>query len=323
MQEVEGDPAYLRAVLAGLKSREPRERRLSARRFGMLHLSDPFGTLKPLLDDPDSNLRLAAVDALEDITDQRAASMLLKMAATDSSQEVREASLQELSKYLSEEILEFLLSEANRPHRSRRPRQLIAEQLKNYNTEASVDALLRLTQDTDAYVQERAIESLFQLNRPRLREFWVLTERNWKGTYWGKLARDALRNLQGSKVAKEHPRSQIRPHPSKVMLVPKDIQERRFTSKARQAARVARQQTALIRMDEALYLMVNQLATALHSIIYKDVLEKVRDKLAAMVPYRDQAHEHQALRHISSKAGARPHTARAPAATRRARAARR
>lgn len=325
MQEVDDSPspAEVHSVLAGLKSREPRERRLSARRFGALRLNDPFGILRPLLDDPDPNIRLAAVDALEDITDQRAPRILLKMASADSSQDVREASLQELGKYRSEEILDFLLSEARRIHRSRRPRQLIAEQLKNYDTEASVDALLMLAQDRDVYVQERAIDSLFHLNRPRLREFWALISRDWKGTYWGKLARDALRDLHGSKAAKRNARSQARPQSSRARLLPKKMQARRSAGQARQTAGVVRQQAAAVRVDEALRRLVSEFVVKLRHIIYSEVLEEVHHRLAAMAPYRGQAREAQAPRQISSNAGAWPRMDQVPAVVPRARVSQR
>ncbi|MGK3997433.1 HEAT repeat domain-containing protein [Sorangium sp. So ce1024] len=291
MQEVADASAALETVLAGLKSPEPRERRLSARRFGALPLSDPFGTLSPLLDDSDPDVRLAALDALEDVLDERASVILLHMAANDSSQDVREASLQELKKYRSEQIFRFLLSEVSRPQRSRRPRQIIAEQLKNYDSEESVDALLKLTQDADVYVQERAIESLFHLNRPRLRDFWRSTMLNWKGTHWGELARNALRNLQSAKKATDRPRRRVATEPT---IAEHKVKHQRINSRPRphsqhltnEARRPADNRTppdTRNQLDKKLHYITQRFALDLWPLLYRDALYDARQKLSKSI----------------------------------------
>ncbi|AUX27175.1 uncharacterized protein SOCEGT47_077560 [Sorangium cellulosum] len=298
MQEVTGCVG-LQTVLSGLRSRDPRERRLSARSFSALHVSDPLGALRPLLDDSDPNVRLAAVDALEDTFDERAVSMLLYMAANDESQDVRDAALHELAKYRSDRILKFLLSEVGRPQRSRRPRQLIAEQLRNYDAEASVDALLELARDADAYVQERAIESLFQLNRPRLRGFWALVEREWEGTYWGDLARRAIRCLRSSteaggradRCAKDGPswavQESVRAQRERVETHSLPQSWRRsctdgFVRRARRASGVEPVPCAPVDLSETLRRMTGRFVVGVWPLLYNAALERARDKLAQM-----------------------------------------
>jgi len=66
-----------------------------------------------------------------------------------------------------------LLDEVYRQKKSRRPRQVVAQQLQYYNDERAVDALvILLLQDEDVYVRIFAADSLVELNRSRLRKVW-------------------------------------------------------------------------------------------------------------------------------------------------------
>lgn len=60
-----------------------------------------------------------------------------------------------------------------REKRSRRPRLEVALQLKYYSTESVVDALIALLQDEDDYIKIPTVDSLIELNRPKLRQFWI------------------------------------------------------------------------------------------------------------------------------------------------------
>ncbi|WP_437798150.1 HEAT repeat domain-containing protein [Sorangium sp. So ce693] len=290
MQEVAGNSAELQAVLAGLKSQDPRARRLSARRFGTLRVSDPFGVLSPLLECPDPGTRLAAVDALEDVIDERAIPILLEMAATDTSQDVREAALQELNKYRSEDIFRLLVSEAFRPHPSRRPRQIIAEQLKNYNSETSINTLLKLTQDPDVYVQERAIESLFKLNRPRLLEFWASVEHSWEGTYWGELARTALHRLPSSSTDEIRTRrnraikrTTTKHAPTRQRIgPPPSPPAEHLANKVQQPTHGRPPRDRAAHLNETLRRVSRQFALDLWPLLYRCILEEARNKLVTM-----------------------------------------
>lgn len=145
----------------------------------------------------DPSVRLALVDAIEEARDERFVPVLLDMAARDPSRRVKVEALDALGEYRSPEILLTLLNEAARPSHSRRVRQIVTEQLKSYDSEEAVDALLDLLEDDDAYVQQRAIESLYALNRHRLKPIWKLIARDWEGTSWEGIARQALEALEG------------------------------------------------------------------------------------------------------------------------------
>jgi hypothetical protein len=250
----------------------------------MLRLADSFSILRPLLEDANSNVRLAAVDALDEVNDPRAVPILLHAAAADSSHDVREASLHELRKYRSDEILRLLLSEANRHHSSRRPRQIIAEQLKEYNAEEAVDALLELARDEDVYVQERAIESLFRLNRARLGNFWTSIERRWKGTYWGNLASDALLVLGNSNPMDRFRRGKAPDASSRLESAPVRAESRpsRTRRRAADAPRSGGTQSTISNLDAILYSMVRQLSVDIRCILYKDVFEKASAAIVSM-----------------------------------------
>ena len=77
--------------------------------------------------------------------------------------------------------------------KSRRPRQIVAQQLRHYDTEASVDALVRLlSEDDDNYVRIFAVDSLFKLNRPRLLNYWRELQKD---------DHDYIRKIAGKAVA--------------------------------------------------------------------------------------------------------------------------
>jgi HEAT repeat protein len=106
------------------------------------------------------------------VDDSRAVLYLIEVVGRDSSEKVRVEAIASLAEYRSPEILDCLIAEVHREKRSRRPRQEVAKQLRNYDTDEAVEALTDLLQDDDAFVRDHAAESLLQLNRPRLREIW-------------------------------------------------------------------------------------------------------------------------------------------------------
>jgi HEAT repeat protein len=91
-----------------------------------------------------------------------------------------------------------LINEVHRVKQSRRPRQIVAQQLQHYDDERSVDALiLLLLEDEDVYVRIFAADSLLALNRSRLLYVWQQALDD-ESTYVIAIANKAIENLQNS-----------------------------------------------------------------------------------------------------------------------------
>lgn len=92
-----------------------------------------------------------------------------------------------------------MIDEVYRDKKSRRPRQIAAQQLQNYNNDKAVDALIiLLLQDEDVYVRIFAADSLLVLNRPRLYEVW-LQALEYESTYVIKIANKVIADMQKKK----------------------------------------------------------------------------------------------------------------------------
>ncbi|WP_347566144.1 HEAT repeat domain-containing protein [Scytonema sp. UIC 10036] len=95
-------------------------------------------------------------------------------------------------------MLDCLINEVYREKKSRRPRQVVAQQLQKYNEEKSVDALTALLlQDEDVYVRIFAADSLLILNRPRLSGVWKQALDD-ESTYVIEIANQALSQIKDS-----------------------------------------------------------------------------------------------------------------------------
>ncbi len=119
---------------------------------------------------------------------------LINLVREDSQEQVRADALAALAEYRDSEIMNCLIDEVYREKRSRRPRQEVARQLKYYNTEEAINALIVLLEDDDVYVRIPAVDSLLELNRQTLREVWVkvLEDENY---YVADIAKKALADL--------------------------------------------------------------------------------------------------------------------------------
>ncbi len=184
----------LSAIVQELKNSDPEIRENALDKIGTLKPSNALDIILPFLSDADHEVRGTAACNLGEIRDRRAVPYLINVARVDSTEEVRADALLALAEYQSSEILDCLVDEVYREKRSRRPRQEVARQLKNYDTESSVDALIVLLQDEDVYVRIPAVDSLKELNRPRLREVWEKAMDD-ESYYVTEIAREALANL--------------------------------------------------------------------------------------------------------------------------------
>ena len=183
----------MQAILKDLRDSDPDIRESALERIGVVRPDNAIELIVPLLGDPDAEVRSTAACNLGLIDDSRAILYLIGVVRRDSSEKVRAEAIASLAEYRSPEILDCLIAEVHREKRSRRPRQEVAKQLRNYNADEAVDALIELLQDDDAFVRDHAAESLLQLNRPRLRGIWERALKD-RSSYVQMVAMKALSN---------------------------------------------------------------------------------------------------------------------------------
>lgn len=173
-------PEEIKNILQKLQSPDSATRELALDDIGELKPSNAVDLITPYLNDPDPEVRGTAACNLGLIQDNAAVPYLIGAVNTDSSEHVRAEALVSLAEYRGSDVLDCLIAEVHRPKRSRRPRQEVAKQLRNYDTESAVDALTELLHDDDVFVRDHAAESLLALNRPRLHSTWegALTDRS-------------------------------------------------------------------------------------------------------------------------------------------------
>lgn len=186
----------LQTAISDLENSNPDIRELALDKIGTIKPDNAFEIIVPFLSDSEPEVRGTAACNLGDIGDSRSVPYLIELARKDPVEKVRSEALSALENYRDPEILKCLIDEVDREKKSRRPRQIVAQQLQYYNNEESVDALIiLLLQDDDVYVRIFAADSLLELNRPRLREVWEQALED-ESTYVIEIANKALANLQ-------------------------------------------------------------------------------------------------------------------------------
>jgi HEAT repeat protein len=179
-----------------LQNSNPDIRELALDKIGTLKPHNALEIILPFLSDPNSEVRGTAACNLGDISDSRGVSHLIELFRKDPEEKVRSEALSALENYRDAEILKCLVDEVYREKKSRRPRQIVAQQLQHYNNEQSIEALITLLlEDEDVYVRIFACDSLLALNRPRLYEVWKQALED-ESTYIIEIANKALQDLQ-------------------------------------------------------------------------------------------------------------------------------
>ena len=186
----------LQTAISELQSSNPEIRELALDKIGTLKPDNALELIIPFLSDSNPEIRETAACNLGDINDNRSVPYLIELVRTDSEESVRSEALSSLEYYKQPEILKCLVDEVHREKKSRRPRQIVAKQLQNYNNDQSIDTLIiLLLEDEDVYVRIFAADSLLELNRNGLYEVWQQAL-NDESTYVRDIANKAITNLQ-------------------------------------------------------------------------------------------------------------------------------
>jgi HEAT repeat protein len=170
----------IESILTDLSSPDPETRESALDRVGAMKPPNAVEIIAPFLQDSDPEVRGTAACNLGIVGAAEGVPYLLGVLQEEPSEKVRTEALISLAAYQNPDVLDALVAEVQRPKRSRRPRQEVAKQLGNYDAEKAVDALISLLEDEDVFVRDHAAESLYKLNRPRLRRTWEqsLTDRS-------------------------------------------------------------------------------------------------------------------------------------------------
>jgi len=188
----------LQTVLAQLENSNPNIRESALDKIGTLKPDNAFEIILPFLSESNPEVRETAACNLGEINDSRSLVHLINLAKNDPEEKVRSEALSALDNFRAPEILICLINEVYRAKKSRRPRQIVAQQLQHYDDEKAVDALIiLLLGDEDVYVRIFAADSLLALNRYRLLNVWQKTL-NDESTYVIEIANKAIENLQNS-----------------------------------------------------------------------------------------------------------------------------
>jgi HEAT repeat protein len=188
----------LQLALTELQNSNTEIRELALDKIGTLKPDNAFEIILPFINDADPEVRGTAACNLGDIGDSRSIPYLIRLVETDLEEKVRSEALSALGNYKAEAILNCFLNEVYRDKKSRRPRQIVAKQLQDYNNTQSLNALIfLLLEDEDVYVRIFAADSLFVLNSSKLQSVWKQALED-ESTYVMEVAEKALCNLQDS-----------------------------------------------------------------------------------------------------------------------------
>ena len=189
----------LQTAISELQSNNPEIIESALDKIGTLKPDNALELILPFLSDTNPEIRETAACNLGDINDSRSVPYLIELVRKDLEESVRSEALSSLESYREPEILKCLINEVYREKKSRRPRQIVAKQLQNYNNEQSVGVLIiLLLQDEDVYVRIFAADSLLELNRNQLYQVWKQAL-NDESTYIREIANKAITNLHNYK----------------------------------------------------------------------------------------------------------------------------
>lgn len=160
-------------LLTQLKSDDSNIKQNVLEKIGKINPEGALEIILPFLKDQDADVRCMAAFSLGDIQNTGAIPHLLKFLEQEQDKELRDCGFSALEDYQDLTVLQYLLDELEKPKSSRHPRQDVARQLRKFDTDASVAALIKLLQEDDDWVvQDYSADGLLILNRVSLRPIW-------------------------------------------------------------------------------------------------------------------------------------------------------
>ena len=201
----------LNTLLTQLRSDDPNVKQNALDKIGKINPEGALGIVLPFLKDQDSDVRGMAAFSLGDIQDTGAIPHLLKFLEQEQDKDLRSYGFSALENYQDPTVLQYLLSELDKPPSSRLTRQHVARQLRKFDTDASIAALITLLQeDEDWVVQDYAADGLLILNRVSLRPIWETALEHYNN-YVQVIAKKAIIQIKHRTARKKPPpRQQMR-----------------------------------------------------------------------------------------------------------------
>ncbi|MDQ1161406.1 HEAT repeat protein [Chryseobacterium sp. SORGH_AS 447] len=150
----------------------------------------------PFLNHHSKEVRETAVCNLGEINNEKAISYIIEKAKNDE-ESVRKHAFKALEEYNSPQIFKTLINEVYQEKKSRGPRQIIAEQLRNYPSRESQKALIYLIlNDDDYFVFIPAIDSLYSMNDKTLLDTWKKIDALYNHDYVNSVAKRAIEDIE-------------------------------------------------------------------------------------------------------------------------------
>lgn len=191
-------PTELDEILTRLQDSDPDVRANAIDEISTLNPPQALQMILPFLVDEDASVRESAAFNLGDIRDDQAIAHLIKVFKEDEDEEVRFYALRALRAYRSPEILRCLVEEAYYGQASRSLREEVAHQLGKYNEDEALQALISLLRTDDTHVIIATVDSLQNLNRPRLGSIWETILQEYFHPYICKIAAKSLSELKST-----------------------------------------------------------------------------------------------------------------------------
>lgn len=186
----------LNEILLNLKSNDTNVIERALDDLGDLNPSNSLELTLPFLNHESKAVRETAVCTLGCIKNERGIPYIIEKIKNDD-ESVKKHALKSLEEYNSPEIFRTLISEVYREKKSRGPRQVVAEQLRNYPCKESQDALIYLIlNDEDYFVFIPAVDSLYSMNDKGLLNAWKEINSLYNHDYVNSVARQAIKDIE-------------------------------------------------------------------------------------------------------------------------------
>ncbi|WP_307462311.1 HEAT repeat domain-containing protein [Chryseobacterium sp. SORGH_AS_0447] len=186
----------MKQYISKSKSKDPEIIEKALDDLGDLNPDNALELILPFLNHHSKEVRETAVCNLGEINNEKAISYIIEKAKNDE-ESVRKHAFKALEEYNSPQIFKTLINEVYQEKKSRGPRQIIAEQLRNYPSRESQKALIYLIlNDDDYFVFIPAIDSLYSMNDKTLLDTWKKIDALYNHDYVNSVAKRAIEDIE-------------------------------------------------------------------------------------------------------------------------------